>query len=52
MTKARNGPLDAPLAAIAARLGISPTQVLLLWVRAKGVVVVTCVASSFKPAYT
>ncbi|KAF7341149.1 Aldo/keto reductase [Mycena venus] len=35
------GPVDAPVAAAAARLGISPTQVLLSWVRAKGVVIVT-----------
>ncbi|KAJ7813850.1 Aldo/keto reductase [Mycena olivaceomarginata] len=35
------GPVDAPVAAAADRLGISPTQVLLSWVRAKGVVIVT-----------
>ncbi|KAJ7066223.1 hypothetical protein C8F01DRAFT_925438, partial [Mycena amicta] len=35
------GPVDVPVAAAALRLGISPTQVLLGWLRAKGVVVVT-----------
>lgn len=33
--------MDAPVAAAATRLGITPGQVLLLWVRAKGVVIVT-----------
>ncbi|KAJ6537698.1 NADP-dependent oxidoreductase domain-containing protein [Mycena capillaripes] len=41
ITKFPSGPVDAPVAAAAARLGISPTQVLLSWVRAKGVVIVT-----------
>ncbi|KAJ7268170.1 NADP-dependent oxidoreductase domain-containing protein [Mycena haematopus] len=35
------GPVDAPVAAAAARLNISATQVLLSWARAKGVVIVT-----------
>ncbi|KAJ7926160.1 NADP-dependent oxidoreductase domain-containing protein [Mycena leptocephala] len=41
ITKFPGGPVDAPVAAAAARLGISSTQVLLSWVRAKGVVIVT-----------
>ncbi|KAF8181192.1 Aldo/keto reductase, partial [Mycena galopus ATCC 62051] len=41
ITKFPGGPVDAPVAAAATRLGISPTQVLLSWVRAKGVVIVT-----------
>jgi len=35
------GPVDAPIKAAATRLGITPTQVIFLWVRAKGAVVVT-----------
>ncbi|KAJ6535125.1 NADP-dependent oxidoreductase domain-containing protein [Mycena capillaripes] len=45
ITKFPGGPVDAPVAAAAARLGISPTQVLLSWVRAKGVVIVTTTSS-------
>ncbi|KAJ7073760.1 hypothetical protein C8F01DRAFT_921763, partial [Mycena amicta] len=41
LTKYPRGPVDVPVAAAAVRLGISPTQVLLGWLRAKGVVVVT-----------
>ncbi|KAF7293347.1 putative lysine/ornithine N-monooxygenase [Mycena kentingensis (nom. inval.)] len=41
ITKYPGGPVDAPVAAAAQRLGITPTQVLLLWVRAKGAVIVT-----------
>ncbi|KAJ7453145.1 NADP-dependent oxidoreductase domain-containing protein [Mycena latifolia] len=41
ITKFPGGPVDAPVAAAAARLGISGTQVLLSWVRAKGAVIVT-----------
>ncbi|KAJ7154150.1 Aldo/keto reductase [Mycena filopes] len=41
ITKFPGGAVDAPVAAAAQRLGISPTQVLLSWVRAKGAVVVT-----------
>ncbi|KAJ7453143.1 NADP-dependent oxidoreductase domain-containing protein [Mycena latifolia] len=41
ITKFPGGPVDAPVAAAAARLGISATQVLLSWVRAKGAVIVT-----------
>ncbi|CAK5261856.1 unnamed protein product [Mycena citricolor] len=41
ITKFPGGPVDKPVSAAAARLGITPTQVLLLWVRAKGVVIVT-----------
>ncbi|KAJ4490160.1 NADP-dependent oxidoreductase domain-containing protein [Lentinula aciculospora] len=35
------GPVDAPLKAAANRIGASPTQVVFLWVRAKGAVIVT-----------
>ncbi|KAJ7193777.1 NADP-dependent oxidoreductase domain-containing protein [Mycena pura] len=45
ITKFPGGPVDAPVAAAAARLGISPTQVLLAWVRAKGAVIVTTTSS-------
>ncbi|KAJ7772837.1 NADP-dependent oxidoreductase domain-containing protein [Mycena maculata] len=45
ITKFPGGPVDAPVAAAAARLGISPTQVLLSWVRAKGAVIVTTTSS-------
>ncbi|CAK5282954.1 unnamed protein product [Mycena citricolor] len=41
ITKYPGGPVDVPVAAAAARLGITPTQVLLSWVRAKGAVIVT-----------
>ncbi|KAJ7319439.1 NADP-dependent oxidoreductase domain-containing protein [Mycena albidolilacea] len=41
ITKCPGGTVDAPVAAAADRLGISPTQVLFSWVRAKGVVIVT-----------
>ncbi|KAJ7073734.1 Aldo/keto reductase [Mycena amicta] len=41
LTKYPGGPVDVPVASAAVRLGISPTQVLLGWLRAKGVVVVT-----------
>ncbi|KAJ6563645.1 Aldo/keto reductase [Mycena vulgaris] len=41
ITKFPGGPVDVPVAAAAARLGITPTQVLLSWVRAKGAVIVT-----------
>lgn len=45
ITKFPGGPVDVPVAAAAARLGISPTQVLLSWVRAKGAVIVTTSSS-------
>ncbi|KAF5333990.1 hypothetical protein D9758_017525 [Tetrapyrgos nigripes] len=35
------GPVDIPITAAALRLGITPTQVIFLWVRAKGAVIVT-----------
>ena len=35
------GPVDEPVQAAAKRLGASPTQVLLSWVKSKGVVIVT-----------
>ncbi|KAF7310171.1 Aldo-ket-red domain-containing protein [Mycena indigotica] len=41
LTQSPGGPVDTPVAAAAARLCISPTQVLLGWLRAKGVVIVT-----------
>ncbi|KAJ6537641.1 NADP-dependent oxidoreductase domain-containing protein [Mycena capillaripes] len=41
ITKFPGGPVDAPVAAASARLGISPTQVLMSWARAKGVAIVT-----------
>jgi len=41
ITKPTGGPLDAPLNAIASRLGATTDQVLLAWTKAKGVVVVT-----------
>ncbi|KAF8886248.1 Aldo/keto reductase [Gymnopilus junonius] len=39
------GPVDAPINAAAKRLGITPTQVIFLWVRAKGAVIVTTSSS-------
>ncbi|KAJ6622218.1 NADP-dependent oxidoreductase domain-containing protein [Mycena sp. CBHHK59/15] len=41
ITKFPGGPVDVPVAVTAERLGITATQVLLSWVRAKGVVIVT-----------
>ncbi|KAF7305690.1 Aldo-ket-red domain-containing protein [Mycena chlorophos] len=41
LTKYPGGPVDLPVAAAARKLGISPTQVLMGWLRAKGVVIVT-----------
>ncbi|KAF7290444.1 Aldo-ket-red domain-containing protein [Mycena chlorophos] len=41
LTKYPGGPVDPPVAAAARKLGISPTQVLMGWLRAKGVVIVT-----------
>ncbi|KAL1660298.1 NADP-dependent oxidoreductase domain-containing protein [Schizophyllum commune] len=41
ITKFPGGPVDAPLAAAASRRGATPVQALFLWVRAKGVVIVT-----------
>ncbi|RXW19770.1 hypothetical protein EST38_g6097 [Candolleomyces aberdarensis] len=35
------GPVDAPIKQAADRLGITPTQVIFLWVKAKGAVIVT-----------
>ncbi|KAJ7673514.1 Aldo/keto reductase [Mycena rosella] len=45
ITKTPGGPVDAPVAAAAKRLGITPTQVILLWVKSKGVVIVTTSSS-------
>ncbi|KAK7468934.1 hypothetical protein VKT23_003429 [Stygiomarasmius scandens] len=39
------GPVDAPVKAAAERLGITPTQVIFLWVKAKGAVIVTTTSS-------
>jgi len=39
------GPVDTPLQAAADRLGITPTQVVFLWVKAKGAVIVTTSSS-------
>ncbi|KIY46754.1 Aldo/keto reductase [Fistulina hepatica ATCC 64428] len=41
ITRLPGGPVDAPVAAAATRLGISPAQVLLAWARSKGIVIVT-----------
>jgi len=41
VTKFPGGPVDAPLAAAAKRIGASPVQVIFKWVQAKGVVIVT-----------
>ncbi|KAI5900403.1 Aldo/keto reductase [Schizophyllum commune H4-8] len=41
ITKFPGGPVDAPLVAAASRRGATPVQALFLWVRAKGVVIVT-----------
>ncbi|KAG5643161.1 hypothetical protein DXG03_001491 [Asterophora parasitica] len=43
ITSLPGGPVDAPVNAAAKRLGITPTQAILLWVRAKGAVIVTSV---------
>nr|GAT49305.1 aldo-keto reductase [Mycena chlorophos] len=45
ITQYPGGPVDAPLKAAAERLGITPTQVLFLWAKAKGVVIVTTSSS-------
>lgn len=41
ITRYPGGPVDKPVAAAAKRLGATPTQVILLWVKAKGAVIVT-----------
>ncbi|KAJ7149207.1 Aldo/keto reductase [Mycena crocata] len=41
ITSLPGGPVDAPVSAIAERLGVSMDQVLLAWTKAKGAVVVT-----------
>ncbi|EJF63223.1 Aldo/keto reductase [Dichomitus squalens LYAD-421 SS1] len=45
ITRYPGGPVDAPVAAAAKRLNATPTQVLLLWVRSKGVSIVTTSSS-------
>ncbi|KAJ7745399.1 hypothetical protein B0H14DRAFT_3514540 [Mycena olivaceomarginata] len=41
ITSLPGGPVDAPVNSIAARLGVTPDQVLLAWTKANGAVVVT-----------
>ncbi|KAI0789823.1 Aldo/keto reductase [Abortiporus biennis] len=41
ITRYPGGPVDKPVNAAAERLGATPTQVILSWVRSKGVVIVT-----------
>jgi len=41
ITRYPGGPVDAPVQAAAKRLNITPTQVILSWVRSKGVAIVT-----------
>ncbi|KAF5371712.1 hypothetical protein D9758_003421 [Tetrapyrgos nigripes] len=41
ITQRPGGPVDAPVNNIASRLGVTPDQVLMAWVKAKGAVVVT-----------
>ncbi|KAJ7160047.1 NADP-dependent oxidoreductase domain-containing protein [Mycena filopes] len=45
ITRFPGGPVDAPVAAAAERLGITPTQVILLWAKSKGVLIVTTSSS-------
>ncbi|KAJ7213862.1 NADP-dependent oxidoreductase domain-containing protein [Mycena pura] len=45
ITRYPGGPVDAPVAAAAKRLGISATQVIMLWVKSKGAVIVTTSSS-------
>ena len=47
ITKFPGGPVDAAVEKAAKRLGITPTQVILLWVKAKGAVIVTSVKNVF-----
>ncbi|KAJ8080259.1 hypothetical protein PM082_017089 [Marasmius tenuissimus] len=41
ITQYPGGPVDAPVATAAKRLGVTPTQVIFLWVKAKGAIIVT-----------
>jgi len=45
ITKFPGGPVDVPVEIAAKRLGITPTQVIFLWVKAKGAVIVTTSSS-------
>ncbi|OBZ71476.1 NAD/NADP-dependent indole-3-acetaldehyde reductase [Grifola frondosa] len=45
ITKLRDGPVDKPVQAAAKRLNATPRQVILSWVRSKGVVIVTASSS-------
>ena len=41
ITRYPGGPVDKPVLAAAKRLGVTPAQVILAWVRSKGVGIVT-----------
>lgn len=41
ITKTPGGPVDKPIAAAAKRIGGTPAQAILLWIRSKGVAIVT-----------
>ena len=43
ITSFPGGPVDVPVEKAAQRLGITPTQVIFIWVKAKGAVIVTSV---------
>jgi hypothetical protein len=43
ITKFPGGPVDKPLEEAAKRLGITTTQVIFLWLKSKGIVIVTYV---------
>ncbi|KAL6302004.1 Aldo/keto reductase [Sparassis latifolia] len=45
ITRYPGGPVDKPVAAAAKRLGVTPTQVILAWVKAKGLTIVTTSSS-------
>jgi hypothetical protein len=47
ITSLPGGPLDAPLAQIADKHGVTTDQILLAWTKAKGAVVVTYVGCYF-----
>ncbi|KAH9947629.1 Aldo/keto reductase [Amylocystis lapponica] len=46
ITSFPGGPVDEPVQAAADRLGVTPTQVILSWVKSKGVVIVTTSSSA------
>lgn len=43
LTQYPGGPVDKPIQVAAERLGATPAQVIFLWVRSKGVTIVTYV---------